>query len=140
MFILDSNILTDFFKGHGSIQSRVASAYDVEGVATTVISWFEILSGRIRSVLKAAHRRELLIGAQRFIKDQQGLEEFTILPITHPVADHFGRLLANKKLKKTGRPDLLIACIALANSATLVTRNTKDFEMIPSLKLQNWAD
>jgi tRNA(fMet)-specific endonuclease VapC len=45
-----------------------------------------------------------------------------------------------KKLKKTGRGDLLIACITLAHGATLVTRNTKDFAHVPGLRLENWAD
>jgi tRNA(fMet)-specific endonuclease VapC len=41
-------------------------------------------------------------------------------------------------LKATNGQDLLIASIALANRATLVTRNTKDFQNIPNLKLANW--
>jgi tRNA(fMet)-specific endonuclease VapC len=45
-----------------------------------------------------------------------------------------------KKLKAIGRKDLLIACIALANRATLVTRNLRDFQAVPGLKLENWAD
>ncbi len=52
----------------------------------------------------------------------------------------FDRLRVNKRLKKMGRPDLLIACFALAHKATLVTRNTKDFANVPGLKLENWAD
>ena len=38
------------------------------------------------------------------------------------------------------RSDMLIACIALAQDALLVSRNTKDFSKIPGLKLANWAD
>jgi predicted nucleic acid-binding protein len=38
------------------------------------------------------------------------------------------------------RPDMLIACIALANDALLVTRNRKDFKKVAHLKLANWAD
>jgi tRNA(fMet)-specific endonuclease VapC len=38
------------------------------------------------------------------------------------------------------RPDLLIACIALAQDALLVTRNTKDFNQVPGLRIANWAD
>jgi hypothetical protein len=38
------------------------------------------------------------------------------------------------------RPDLLIACIALAQDALLVTRKTKDFKKVAGLKLANWAD
>lgn len=52
----------------------------------------------------------------------------------------FDQLRTNKKLKKPNLKDLLIACIALAHDATLVTRNTKDFQPIPNLKLINWAD
>ena len=52
----------------------------------------------------------------------------------------FGRFHAEKKYRKIGRADLLIACIALAHNATLVTRNTKDFAVVPGLKLENWAD
>jgi tRNA(fMet)-specific endonuclease VapC len=39
-----------------------------------------------------------------------------------------------------GRSDLLIACICLADGATLVTRNLKDFQGVPDLRLENWAD
>ncbi len=35
--------------------------------------------------------------------------------------------------------DLRIAAIALANNATLVTRNTQDFIEIENLTLENWA-
>ena len=38
------------------------------------------------------------------------------------------------------RGDLLTACIALAHDATLVTRNTRDFAVVPGLKIENWAD
>jgi tRNA(fMet)-specific endonuclease VapC len=49
-------------------------------------------------------------------------------------------LRQNKKLKKIGRPDLLIAAITLAARGTLVTRNLKDFRLVPGLRVENWAD
>jgi tRNA(fMet)-specific endonuclease VapC len=52
----------------------------------------------------------------------------------------FDRLRQNKRLKKIGRGDLLIASIALAHRATLVTRNVRDFRQIPGLQVENWAD
>ena len=36
--------------------------------------------------------------------------------------------------------DLLIASIALAQRATLVTRNLRHFRQIPALNVENWAD
>jgi len=140
MFILDTNILSDLLKGHERIRTRVIATPDERPVVTTVISWFEIIAGRIQSLLKAANSKELLLANDRFALSEKQLTEFSLLPITDLVAEHFDRLLLNKKLKKIGRPDLFIACIALANSATLVTRNIKDFAVVPSLKLENWAD
>ena len=49
-------------------------------------------------------------------------------------------LRSNKKLREIGRGDVPIACIALANQATLVSRNLKDFRRVPNLKVENWAD
>jgi tRNA(fMet)-specific endonuclease VapC len=43
-------------------------------------------------------------------------------------------------LRKIGRADLLIACIALANGATFATRNVRDFKLVPGLRVENWVD
>lgn len=46
------------------------------------------------------------------------------------------------KFKKTGRiiddMDLLIASTAIAENMILVTHNTKHFEKIPNLRIQDW--
>jgi tRNA(fMet)-specific endonuclease VapC len=34
--------------------------------------------------------------------------------------------------------DLMIACVALVHDLTLVTHNTKDFQNIPGLSLEDW--
>ncbi|MBM3978972.1 MAG: type II toxin-antitoxin system VapC family toxin [Planctomycetes bacterium] len=49
------------------------------------------------------------------------------------------QLRTDKKLRKVGLADVLIASIAIAHRATLVTRNTKDYAHVPNLKLDNWA-
>jgi tRNA(fMet)-specific endonuclease VapC len=47
------------------------------------------------------------------------------------------------RLKSAGTPiggnDLWIACHALAQDATLVTNNMREFERITGLRLANWA-
>jgi tRNA(fMet)-specific endonuclease VapC len=55
-------------------------------------------------------------------------------------AAEFDRLRQNKKLKKIGRCDLLIVVLTLANHATLVTRDRKDFQQVPGLKIDDWAE
>ncbi len=34
---------------------------------------------------------------------------------------------------------MLIAAVALANSATLVTNNVRGFARVPGLRVENWA-
>ena len=140
MFILDTNILSDLLKDHETILRRLRAVPDDRVVVTSIISRIEILEGRFASIIKAANRGELLIAAERLFRDEARLSTLEILPVTERVADEFEELLHNKKLKKIGREDLLIACIALAHDATLVTRNTKDFTGIPGLKVENWAN
>jgi len=36
--------------------------------------------------------------------------------------------------------DLRIAGITLAHDATLLTRNSVDFEQVPGLRVENWLD
>ena len=47
------------------------------------------------------------------------------------------------RLRKLGTPigelDLLLGCQALANNAIFVTNNTREFERIEGLRLENWA-
>jgi tRNA(fMet)-specific endonuclease VapC len=38
-----------------------------------------------------------------------------------------------------GRPDMLIASIALAHDALLVTRNVDDYKAVSGLRVENWA-
>ena len=38
---------------------------------------------------------------------------------------------------RVGTKDLRIACIALANDATLLTRNTQDFARVPNLRFED---
>jgi tRNA(fMet)-specific endonuclease VapC len=64
----------------------------------------------------------------------------TVFAIDAEAAREFDRLRENKKLKKIGRADLLIAAITLANRATLVSRNLKDFHQVPGLQVENWVD
>ena len=68
------------------------------------------------------------------------LSRIRVLPVDTAAAAEFDRLRENKKLKKIGRADLLIAAITLANRATLVSRNLKHFKLVPGLPVENWAD
>ena len=139
MILLDSDIISLLHHGSEKIQRRLDAVSDAERVAIPLICWIEALTGRFDSVLKAANRIELLQAISRLQRSQEWLDSFAIVPIDEPAANEFEKLISNKKLKKIGRADLLIASIALANKALLVTRNVRHFEQVSGLRIENWA-
>ncbi len=139
MIVLDTDTLTHLFRNHPRVVERMQQATDE--VAITIIGRIETLLGRFDTLLKAADGAELQRGQQRLDEAERDLDRIPkVLPIDSAAAAEFDRLRENKKLKKIGRADLLIAAITLANRATLVTRNLKDFRQVPGLQLENWAD
>jgi len=137
MVVLDTDILSLLFAGQARVRQRAAQA---DEIGITTISRFEILRGRFDSVLKAANPAQLLEAMTRLLQAELMLAEFSELAIDAAAADQFGKLQANRKLKKIGRADLLIASIVLANRVTLITRNLRHFQQVPGLRLENWAD
>ena len=71
---------------------------------------------------------------------EKRLGEMRIVLLSESALRHFDELIEIRGLRKIGRADLLIANIARAQKATLVTRNLKHFKLIPQLKCENWVD
>ena len=69
------------------------------------------------------------------------LSGLQVLPWTEAAIWHYAR--QRRLLKEAGTPigdmDLLIASHALAQGLVLVTNNTREFERIEGLKLENWV-
>jgi tRNA(fMet)-specific endonuclease VapC len=138
MTILDTDTFSLLASGHPRVTARALAATDT--VTITVITRIEALQGRFAFLLRAADAEELLRAQEWLQQTDANLRLFPIIPFDAAGAAEFDRLRENKKLKKIGRADLLIASIALANRATLVTRNLKDFRQVPGLRVENWAD
>ncbi len=138
MILLDTDTLTFYLAGHPRVMENVQTAEEVPAIS--IISRIEVLQGRFASILKAATGDQLLLAQERLALAEDGLAKFAIIAFTAAAAAEFDRLRQNKKLKKIGRADLLIASIALAHRAILVTRNLRHFRQIPGLQLANWTD
>ncbi len=92
---------------------------------------------------------ELLKGAERSTRKPDVLSRLEQLTREVPVVYETGRSLCERyathftRLKEAGTPiganDLWIACHALAQDATLVTNNLREFERIEGLRLENWV-
>ncbi len=138
MYLLDTDTLTALHKDNSRVIECVARA-DAK-VATTIITRIEILRGRIEFVRKAATGDEVLRAQQWLNRSEELLAMIEIVPFDAVAAKLFDGLQAAPRLRKIGRADLLIASIALAQRATLITRNLRHFQAIPRLGVQDWMN
>ena len=62
--------------------------------------------------------------------------DITVLDYDRPAAMKFREL--KKARVSIGPMDLKIAAIVMTQNATLLSRNLKDFEKVPGLKVEDW--
>jgi tRNA(fMet)-specific endonuclease VapC len=69
------------------------------------------------------------------------LKRLDILEFDASAFDRYENLLTqNPNLrKKRLQKDMRIAAIALSLNATIVTRNRRDFEQVPGLRIEDWT-
>jgi tRNA(fMet)-specific endonuclease VapC len=101
-------------------------------VGVTAITVAELQSGVAKSSQPERNRNALL----RF------LAPLEIVPFTAEATDHYGNTKAQLRALGTmiGELDCLIAAQALALKLPLVTNHTSEFERVPGLVLENWAE
>ena len=98
---------------------------------------------RLCSVVKA----ELLFGARNSGRIEENLRRlqaffapFRSLPFDDEAATRYGLLRC--QLQREGKPiganDMMIAAIALAEDATLVTRDRDEFARVAGLRMETW--
>ena len=69
------------------------------------------------------------------------LSSIEILPFSDQAAAEYGKIRANLERQGNiiGAYDLMIGAHALSENITLVTNDTKEFNRIENLSLENWA-
>ena len=139
MYLLDTDTVTHLHSGNTNVINRLENLQDEE-VAIMIVTKIEILRGRIDYLLKAFSGSDLLKAQELFSRSETLLNQLLVILIDPNAANQFDRLQDISKFRKIGRSDLLIASIALANQAWLVTRNLRHFRQIPHLFLENWVD
>jgi len=128
-FLLDTNIWIGLSKGDPVLDARI------EGLPQHQIASCSVV------------RAELLFGAYKSRKVEANLKgidkllgPFVSFPFDDESAAHYGVL--RSELEKAGAPisanDMMIAAIALAHDCVLVTRNIREFQRVPGLRIERW--
>ena len=130
-YLLDTNILSYFIRGrHPLLQERMQSGLNAKQAMTSVI---------VRAEMRFGQQR-MQLGDKRRPAIDLLLDQLPTLPWTAATADVYG--LLKKQLQSAGTPigelDTQIAAHALAEGLILVTHNTRHFDRIAGLKLEDW--
>lgn len=128
MKLLDTDTCIAILRGNGSVIERRAAEQD--SVKTSWVTAAELYFGAAKSVAPDDNR----LVVDRFLATME------VLRPDLPAAQAFGE--AKALLQRAGMPvadaDLMIAGIAIANGATVITGNRPHFARIPGLAIEDW--
>ena len=126
-FLLDSNAVIALMKGHSGFLTRLRQHQPQDFAISAIV----------------AH--ELFYGAYKGQRTAENLARvdalrFQVLDFDREDARQAGELRARLAAAGTsiGSYDVLIAGQALARALTLVTHNTREFQRVPGLRIEDW--
>jgi len=130
MYVLDTDILIEIIRNNTIVIEHLKKVPDSATICTTLINIAELYYG-------AFHSSQ----AEKNLSQVKKIEStFRVLCLTKLAIVEYGKI--KSFLKKQGTliadNDLFIASITKANGGTLVTHNTKHFEKVPDLELEDW--
>jgi tRNA(fMet)-specific endonuclease VapC len=130
-YLLDTNIVSYYVRRTSpTLEDRVSHALKQQTIAISTLTRAELRFGQA--------------GMQVDDKRRSVIDHFLLrlpnLVWTSSAADHYGEVKALHKRQGTpiGELDTQIAAHALAEGLILVTHNTKHFDKVPGLKLEDW--
>ena len=130
MYVLDTNICIHLLNArHAGIEKNFR-AHAPSEIALCSIVKAELLFG-------ARHSRRVSSNLQRL---KLFFAPLASLPFDDRCAEEYGQIRADLTAqgRVIGPNDMLIAAIARANNAILVTHNTSEFSRIVGLELEDW--
>lgn len=129
-YMLDTNVCIDYLKGNSNnIRDRIISAPD-DTLCISAITFSELMFG----VENSSNREKNLVALNFF------LLKIDIVPYDDQAAAAYGEI--RKQLKQKGNliggMDMLIAAHARASDAILITHNTREFNRVRGLRIEDW--
>ncbi|TAL79006.1 MAG: type II toxin-antitoxin system VapC family toxin [Burkholderiaceae bacterium] len=130
-YLLDTNIISTLMSDPDGAAARHIERVGAQKICTSIIVAAELRYGCAKKG-----------SAKLLARVESVLEVIPILPLDIPADTEYGGIRA--ELEAAGKPiganDLLIAAHAYALGMTLVTANTREFERIRGLSVENWLE
>lgn len=131
-YLLDTNIVSYWMRGDKGLIDKLSNKRPCD-MALSVITYAEILYGIGKSNIKKKER----MGKLDLI-----CEQLEILPFNNEAAQYYAeiRISLEKKGGIISERDLQIASIAKSEKLVMVTHNYKEFQRVPGLTIEDWAE
>lgn len=128
-YLLDTNTCIDAMRNHPNVVKRM-SAFSPGDCVVSTISSYELHTGVAKCAAPAKEQAKVELLLKTIVQ----------LPFDQAAAREAGRIraLLEAQGQMIGPYDVLLAAHALANRLTLVTANTKEFQRVPGLTVENW--
>ena len=136
MYVLDSDHLSLHQRGYESLKAHLLKVPPHQ-IYITIISVEELLRGRLAQIRRTKKSEERVQAYYWLERTLSFLCSFKVLKYSSEADAYFQKLRAKKI--RINVQDLKIASITLSKSAILVTRNRRDFDQVPSLKIEDWT-
>jgi tRNA(fMet)-specific endonuclease VapC len=129
-YLLDTNVCIVYLKGRNLSLKQRLDRVSIQDIAVCSVVKAELCYGAMKSANPE----------RNFALQQAFLNQFISLPFDDFAASTFGTIRSQLEIRGVpiGAYDLQIAGIALANNLTLVTHNTREFERVQGLQLEDW--
>ena len=129
-YLLDTNICIHFFRGKFELDKKF-SEIGIENCAISEITLAELVYGAESSSNPKKNHKLI----------EEFVESISILPIIESI-HRYGREKA--RLRERGELvsdfDLLIGATAIEHDLIMITENTKEFNRISNIKVENWIN
>ena len=139
MYLFDTDHITVLDRGGEEgerMRTRLAQV-PLEEVAASVVSYEEQMRGWLAYIAQLRAVDPQVAGYHRLERMLEFYCATPLLPFDERAVEQFQRLWVARI--RIGTMDLKIAAIALANDATLISRNLPDFERVPGLRVEGWT-
>jgi tRNA(fMet)-specific endonuclease VapC len=138
MKAFDTDILTEILLGNPAYAERLAQV-PPDDQATPIVVIEEIVRGRLNIIRQAEAGKARVTLEQAYALFEQTLADLGAMKVLSFTQEAEGFLKQWRKRKIKGSThDLRIAAICVASSATLATRNRRDFQRVPGLSVEFW--
>lgn len=134
-YILDTDSVTYHQLERPAIVWRLAQVAP-DAVATTVITLYEQLRGRLAVINRQQNDADVQLAFQRLQRTHAYFCRVPVVPFDTEALAWYQQLLQQKL--RIGTQDLRIAAIVLSRKAILVTSNRRHFDQVPGLQIEDW--